>query len=96
MFCLNLWDIWVSAYNIFSQTILLHNLPNTSSIDGPIPYKRPLTEEDDDISNRKKSKFYFDKENNYVLVYTDGSCENNGKSNAKAGIGVWFGDDHPL
>ncbi|KAJ8975890.1 hypothetical protein NQ317_011361 [Molorchus minor] len=32
----------------------------------------------------------------YVEVYTDGACENNGKPNAKAGIGVWFGEEHPL
>lgn len=32
----------------------------------------------------------------FVQVYTDGSCLNNGSSNAKAGIGVSFGDRHPL
>ncbi|KZC11302.1 Ribonuclease H1 [Dufourea novaeangliae] len=32
----------------------------------------------------------------YVNVYTDGACSSNGGPNAKAGIGVWFGDDHPL
>lgn len=35
-------------------------------------------------------------EEGYVQVYTDGACENNGKPNARAGYGVWFGDDHPL
>ncbi|XP_018320420.1 ribonuclease H1 isoform X2 [Agrilus planipennis] len=30
----------------------------------------------------------------YMTVYTDGACENNGKVNAKAGIGVWFGSGH--
>jgi ribonuclease HI len=28
-------------------------------------------------------------------VYTDGSCINNGKPNAKAGIGIYFGDKDP-
>lgn len=32
----------------------------------------------------------------YVHVYTDGSCENNGKRNALAGLGVYFGEGHPL
>lgn len=32
----------------------------------------------------------------YVVVYTDGSCLNNGKPDAKAGIGVWFGANNPL
>ncbi|XP_033184330.2 ribonuclease H1 [Bombus vancouverensis nearcticus] len=32
----------------------------------------------------------------FVNVYTDGACTGNGRKNAKAGIGVWFGDSHPL
>lgn len=32
----------------------------------------------------------------FVHVYTDGACENNGKSTAVAGLGVYFGDGHPL
>lgn len=32
----------------------------------------------------------------FVQVYTDGSCENNGKATAAAGKGVWFGDGHAL
>lgn len=32
----------------------------------------------------------------YVHVYTDGSCENNGRSNAIAGYGVYFGEGHIL
>ncbi|KAH8407580.1 hypothetical protein KR222_007452 [Zaprionus bogoriensis] len=32
----------------------------------------------------------------YVIVYTDGSCLGNGRSDACAGFGVYFGDNHPL
>lgn len=32
----------------------------------------------------------------FVHVYTDGSCVNNGKLDARAGLGVYFGEDHPL
>ncbi|XP_046820804.1 ribonuclease H1 [Vespa crabro] len=32
----------------------------------------------------------------YVDVYTDGACSSNGRRGARAGIGVWFGDNHPL
>ena len=28
-----------------------------------------------------------------IYVYTDGSCINNGKANAKAGIGIYFGEN---
>lgn len=30
-----------------------------------------------------------------IYVYTDGSCMHNGKPNAIAGIGIYFGDDDP-
>lgn len=30
-----------------------------------------------------------------IIVYTDGACSSNGKTNAKAGIGVYFGPDDP-
>ncbi|KAF8318509.1 hypothetical protein DL93DRAFT_2075991 [Clavulina sp. PMI_390] len=29
------------------------------------------------------------------LIYTDGACRGNGKANARAGVGVWFGDGDP-
>ena len=32
----------------------------------------------------------------YTHVYTDGSCESNGKFAAAAGLGVYFGERHPL
>ncbi len=28
-----------------------------------------------------------------INIYTDGACSNNGKPNAKAGFGVWFGEN---
>lgn len=31
-----------------------------------------------------------------VVVYTDGCCSANGKRRARAGIGVYWGDNHPL
>lgn len=30
-----------------------------------------------------------------VLVYTNGSCLNNGKQDAHSSAGIWFGEDHP-
>jgi len=32
---------------------------------------------------------------NTIKIYTDGSCLNNGKKNARGGIGVWFGENDP-
>ena len=31
-----------------------------------------------------------------MQVYTDGACPKNGQGAAKAGIGVWWGEDHRL
>ena len=42
-----------------------------------------------------KSKFKVDSDG-FLIVYTDGSCWMNGKHGAKAGMGVFFGQDHPL
>lgn len=32
----------------------------------------------------------------FVHVYTDGSCEGNGKYTAAAGLGVYYGENHPM
>ncbi|KYQ57390.1 Ribonuclease H1 [Trachymyrmex zeteki] len=42
-----------------------------------------------------KTDFIVD-EDGYVNVFTDGACSWNGHKNARAGIGVWFRDNHPL
>lgn len=65
---------------------LTNNINNTSSAK-----KRKLSEflEDDDkkkLENKEKS----------VCIYTDGACCSNGKNGAKAGIGVYWGPNHPL
>ena len=36
-----------------------------------------------------------DQRHNEIQVYTDGSCMNNGKENARSGGGIWFGQDDP-
>ncbi|CAH0600376.1 unnamed protein product [Chrysodeixis includens] len=35
-------------------------------------------------------------EDGYVVVYTDGACSSNGRSTARAGLGVYWADGHPL
>ena len=30
-----------------------------------------------------------------ITVYTDGACSNNGKPDARAGYGIWFGKNDP-
>jgi hypothetical protein len=55
----------------------------------------PDSDDEKDLKNNIFSGFETD-ENGYVHVYTDGACENNGRVGARAGIGVWFADNHPL
>jgi ribonuclease HI len=43
----------------------------------------------------KNFKFQEDSKG-FVHVYTDGSCEGNGKYTAAAGLGVFYGDNHPM
>lgn len=40
--------------------------------------------------------YFYEDDDGYVHVYTDGSCENNGRPNAIAGYGVYFGEGHKL
>lgn len=32
----------------------------------------------------------------FVHCYTDGACGKNGQVGANAGVGVWFGHQHPM
>ncbi|XP_047735673.1 ribonuclease H1 [Hyalella azteca] len=42
-----------------------------------------------------KKLFQLDEDGN-VVVYTDGCCEMNGRHGARAGIGVYFGEENPM
>uniref|UniRef100_R4FM65 Ribonuclease H1 n=2 Tax=Rhodnius prolixus TaxID=13249 RepID=R4FM65_RHOPR len=54
------------------------------------PKKKPKVQDQTGTGNFLYSDIGF------VKVYTDGACTKNGKMGAKAGIGVWFNEDHPL
>ncbi|CAG8839160.1 27642_t:CDS:2, partial [Gigaspora margarita] len=51
------------------------------------------------IYTKQQAEDYINEENydkaNILKVWTDGYCENNGKKNALASIGVFFDDDNP-
>lgn len=68
----------------------LNNLRQYSTNKRQLEDAQPLNE---DV---KKQRYNFEMKDDYVVVYTDGACTNNGKLTAKAGIGVWFGPHHPL
>lgn len=80
------------------KAILLSELPERY-----FNRKRPG---EDSNGNSKRKKFspsdssdsheFTVDDNDYVEVYTDGSCINNGTKKARAGLGVYFGEDHPL
>lgn len=55
----------------------------------------------DYTSNIKQMKkfgdnYFYEDTDGFVHVYTDGACENNGRANAVAGYGVYFGEGHKL
>ena len=51
---------------------------------------------DSEKQKNSNTKGFIIDSDNYIIVYTDGSCLNNGKPDAQAGIGVWFDDAHHL
>lgn len=72
---------------------------STSALKRMKPSEVELCEEMDLVSGSSSTDvpFKVDAED-YVMVYTDGACSKNGAGleTAKAGIGVWFNDGHPL
>lgn len=52
--------------------------------------KRDSDDAEDDQPSQKRLKT---DQSNTMVIYTDGACRNNGTPNAKAGYGVFFGDD---
>lgn len=67
-------------------------------VDEATPTKRikQSDEEFQDSSSSSGSKDGFTYMGDAVVVYTDGCCAGNGKTGARAGIGVYWGRDHPL
>lgn len=58
--------------------------------------KRPRMEVDIYRGDSEAAKGLHVDNEGYVHVYTDGSCENNGKTGARGGYGVWWADGHGL
>lgn len=64
-------------------------------------FNKKIKSDNDDLTYIAKDISYFDRKNfvtidDFVHVYTDGACPNNGKGAAKAGIGVWWNHGHFL
>lgn len=78
--------------------------PSSSKSEPPLPQdekkKDPLGiqfEQPDPTTEKLYNGIKFQEDSKgYVHVYTDGSCEGNGKSTAVAGLGVYFGENHAL
>lgn len=50
----------------------------------------------DFTDNRSNNTKFVTDNDGFLIVFTDGACESNGRVGAKAGVGVYFGRDHPL
>jgi len=49
-----------------------------------------------DRTSESESSLKFKIVDDFTQVYTDGSCLNNGKEDARAGVGIWWGQDHAM
>lgn len=59
---------------------------------------KKITNKERKPKNVKSFKNIYDSESEFnptYFVYTDGSCHHNGRKNAVAGIGIYFGQDDP-
>ena len=67
---------------------------NTQGYKGPV-FKKFSTREDAEnfIAEKEKTDIYKTTFEPDYYVYTDGSCSNNGRKNAMAGIGIYFGEN---
>ncbi|XP_034841390.1 ribonuclease H1-like [Maniola hyperantus] len=58
--------------------------------------RKAIMIEPQSLSKTNGSNNFKTDSNGYVHVYTDGACSANGKKGAKAGLGVYWGEGHPL
>ncbi|XP_059049258.1 ribonuclease H1-like [Achroia grisella] len=66
--------------------IIKNSSRNTMLIEPPVPKRK-----------RSANNQGFDQDSDgFVQVYTDGACSANGRTGARAGIGVYFGEGHRL
>lgn len=72
--------------------------PKRTKLIEPLPSNPQTVQFTTNIAKMKRfgeHDFLVDNED-FVHVYTDGSCEGNGRAMARAGLGVYFGEGHPL
>lgn len=79
-----------------SASSILKDCKSDLHTDVPKSRKRNFDTPDSPEQVLKRPKGDIPMVDGYAVVYTDGACENNGQKNAKAGIGVWFSDGHPM
>jgi hypothetical protein len=64
-----------------------------SFVEVPNSVPRPLV----DMAKRYTPDSYPQKAwDGYVVAYVEGHCLDIGRESARAGLGVWFGEGHPL
>jgi ribonuclease HI len=68
------------------------SIPSTSS-SRSAPAPKPKTAKRPPSPSRKRKEPDVDSaaSADFLTIYTDGACPGNGKSNPRAGLGVWFG-----
>ncbi|XP_029662746.1 ribonuclease H1-like isoform X1 [Formica exsecta] len=95
-----------SKQTAVAQTKLLSSLSkrtlltNSNTNEQPSKKRKIISDNTDftltQLSDQDGKVDFIMDEDGYVNVFTDGACSSNGYKNARAGIGVWFQDNHPL
>eukprot|EP00088_Acartia_fossae_P008006 TRINITY_DN1376_c0_g1_i11.p1 TRINITY_DN1376_c0_g1~~TRINITY_DN1376_c0_g1_i11.p1 ORF type:complete len:275 (-),score=45.63 TRINITY_DN1376_c0_g1_i11:593-1417(-) len=80
-------------------SLLTANFSATSRTPTKRTFSSANSDENSSVNNgvapppkREKSDLKVDSDG-YTIVHTDGACSDNGRSNAKAGVGIFWGDD---
>uniref|UniRef100_A0A3B1KIX8 Ribonuclease H1 n=1 Tax=Astyanax mexicanus TaxID=7994 RepID=A0A3B1KIX8_ASTMX len=97
-------DAWAFVGNKAPELPSTTTTATEVSTSVPVVAKRPIEDDIDDQSRLKRFKQFKEpaqpktssSARDAVVVYTDGCCSRNGKTGARAGIGVYWGPDHPL
>ncbi|KAM9435932.1 ribonuclease H1 isoform 2-T2 [Clarias gariepinus] len=96
-------EAWAFVQNKTTSTENSEATKHTTS--ASVSSKRTIEEDEDNGQDAKRVKLETSEDNSAkgltymgdaVVVYTDGCCTKNGRDGARAGIGVYWGPNHPL
>nr|XP_033791694.1 ribonuclease H1-like [Geotrypetes seraphini] len=93
-------DTWYEkpSFNRYKRYYEQSSSSEDEEVYEPRYYEQFSSSEDEEVYEPKCAKYTKKStyKGNSAVVYTDGCCASNGRSDARAGIGVYWGPNHPL